>query len=171
MTKERCNCDASCGENRYHDLGEPGCRYHHFEGASRPMTGMFATLTPVQKKKALESKVDPVIGEEPKEMSRPWGHWYVNEKGKGYKVKRLEIWPDKSISLQYHIHRSEVWTIVQGEGRVIVDDKIFNVKAGDTFTVPKTSMHKITNTHLTQILVAIEVQIGDITDESDIVRL
>lgn len=24
----RCNCDASCGENRYHDRGEPGCRYH-----------------------------------------------------------------------------------------------------------------------------------------------
>lgn len=24
---ERCNCDASCGENRYHDLGTPGCRW------------------------------------------------------------------------------------------------------------------------------------------------
>lgn len=25
--KERCNCDASCGENRYHDVGDPGCRF------------------------------------------------------------------------------------------------------------------------------------------------
>lgn len=24
---ERCNCDASCGENRYHDIGDPGCRF------------------------------------------------------------------------------------------------------------------------------------------------
>ena len=24
---ERCNCDASCGENRYHDAGDPGCRF------------------------------------------------------------------------------------------------------------------------------------------------
>ena len=24
---ERCNCDASCGENRYHDFGSAGCRY------------------------------------------------------------------------------------------------------------------------------------------------
>lgn len=24
---ERCNCDASCGENRYHDVGDPGCRF------------------------------------------------------------------------------------------------------------------------------------------------
>jgi len=28
-SRERCNCDASCGENRYHDLGSPGCRYQH----------------------------------------------------------------------------------------------------------------------------------------------
>lgn len=25
---ERCNCDASCGENRYHDKGSLGCRYY-----------------------------------------------------------------------------------------------------------------------------------------------
>ena len=25
---ERCNCDASCGENRYHDKGTSGCQYH-----------------------------------------------------------------------------------------------------------------------------------------------
>lgn len=24
---ERCNCDASCGENRYHNAGDPGCRF------------------------------------------------------------------------------------------------------------------------------------------------
>ena len=28
-SRERCNCDASCGENRYHDRGSPGCRYQH----------------------------------------------------------------------------------------------------------------------------------------------
>lgn len=27
VKKERCNCDASCGENRYHDLGDSGCRF------------------------------------------------------------------------------------------------------------------------------------------------
>jgi hypothetical protein len=24
---ERCNCDASCGENRYHTVGSVGCRF------------------------------------------------------------------------------------------------------------------------------------------------
>lgn len=23
----RCNCDASCGENRYHNVGDPECRF------------------------------------------------------------------------------------------------------------------------------------------------
>lgn len=36
---ERCNCDASCGENRYHDLGSPGCRYEFkcFETPKTPI--------------------------------------------------------------------------------------------------------------------------------------
>ena len=25
MDRDRCNCDASCGENRYHDRGDAGC--------------------------------------------------------------------------------------------------------------------------------------------------
>ena len=27
----RCNCDASCGENRYHDAGDHGCRFESAE--------------------------------------------------------------------------------------------------------------------------------------------
>lgn len=30
---ERCNCDASCGENRYHDLGSEGCTHREREAA------------------------------------------------------------------------------------------------------------------------------------------
>jgi mannose-6-phosphate isomerase-like protein (cupin superfamily) len=86
------------------------------------------------------------------------------------KVKRLENLPDQAISLQYHKHRSEHWTIVQGEGKVIVDGSIFTVKKGESFHVPKLSLHKIANTHLTETLIAIEVQMGEICSEDDIVR-
>lgn len=27
----RCNCDASCGENRYHNVGDPECRFKNVE--------------------------------------------------------------------------------------------------------------------------------------------
>jgi mannose-6-phosphate isomerase-like protein (cupin superfamily) len=102
--------------------------------------------------------------------SRPWGRWFVLDVDQGFKVKKLEILPDQAISLQYHIHRTETWTIVQGEGKVIVDGNVFSVKKGDTFFVPRQSIHKITNTHLKEILIAIEVQIGEICREDDIVR-
>lgn len=103
-------------------------------------------------------------------MKRPWGDWEVLDVDQGYKVKRLSILPDQSISLQYHQHRSEHWTVVQGEGKVIVDGNIFTVKKGESFHVPKLALHKITNTHLTETLIAIEVQMGDICSEEDIVR-
>lgn len=102
--------------------------------------------------------------------TRPWGEWHVLDVDQGYKVKRLHILPDQSISLQYHVHRSEHWTIVQGEGKVIVDGNIFKVTKGESFHVPKQALHKITNTHLTETLIAIEVQMGDICSEDDIVR-
>jgi mannose-6-phosphate isomerase len=102
--------------------------------------------------------------------TRPWGEWRVLDVDQGYKIKRLEILPDQSISLQYHVHRSEHWTIVQGEGRVIVDGSIFNIKKGESFHIPKMSLHKISNNHLTETLIAIEVQMGEICSEDDIVR-
>jgi len=155
----RCNCDASCGENRYHDVGSSGCRF------------------------GSESEHDAYWGRQPKEFpemydqplkqvsaTRPWGEWHVLDVDQGYKVKRLHILPDQAISLQYHVHRSEHWTIVQGEGKVIVDGNIFTVKKGESFHVPKQALHKITNTHLNETLIAIEVQMGEICSEDDIVR-
>lgn len=114
----------------------------------------------------LRSEKKPYIDQ----AERTWGRWYVLDVDQGFKVKKLEIYPDQAISLQYHIHRTETWTIVQGEGKAIVDGNIFTVKKGDTFFVPRQSVHKITNTHLRDILIAVEVQIGEICNEDDIVR-
>lgn len=108
--------------------------------------------------------------EEVKIMKRPWGKWHVLDVDQGYKVKRLEILPDQSISLQYHQHRSEHWTIVQGRAKVIVDGNIFTIEKGDSFHIPKFSLHKITNIQLNETLIAIEVQMGEICSEEDIIR-
>jgi mannose-6-phosphate isomerase-like protein (cupin superfamily) len=101
---------------------------------------------------------------------RPWGTWEVIDQGPWYKVKRLIVEPNKSISLQYHIHRSETWAITQGRGEVRLDGDTFQVKQGDTFVVPIGAVHKITNISNIQLII-IEVQCGEITEENDIVRL
>ena len=116
---------------------------------------------------------EPIEREQPmilESATRPWGIWRVLDVDRGYKVKRLEILPDQSISLQFHNHRSEYWTIVQGEGKVIIDGDIFTISKGESFHVPKMALHKIANIHLHETLIAIEVQMGEICSEDDIVR-
>lgn len=103
-------------------------------------------------------------------VEREWGRWTVISEGSWYKVKKLIIDPHKSISMQYHIYRSETWAITQGRGEVFLDNKKFEVKQGDTFVVPIMAIHKITNISNTQLII-IEVQCGEITEEVDIVRL
>jgi len=171
----RCNCDASCGENRYHDVGSSGCRFGS-EAEHDAYYGIQKTSAIDAEREAYWDRVAkefPGMYDQPlKQMSatRPWGEWHVLDVDQGYKVKRLMILPDQAISLQYHVHRSEHWTIVQGEGKVIVDGNIFTVKKGESFHVPKQALHKITNTHLNETLIAIEVQMGEICSEDDIVR-
>jgi mannose-6-phosphate isomerase len=159
---ERCNCDASCGENRYHDVGSPGCLYKDNEAYYRE----YPAMRP--KTKVLEIKY---TDNDLEWKTTRWGSWRVLAIGDGYKVKSLEILPDQSISLQYHNHREEYWTIVQGTGRVVIRGDIMNVKKGDVFFIPIGDIHKVTCTSLTEPLIAIETQIGEICDEEDIVRV
>ena len=167
----RCNCDASCGENRYHDVGSSGCRFRteaEYDSYWRNRTPEWAKEKTITKSVSEEKSAVPYPGEF---ANRPWGKWEVLTVGKGFKVKKLEILVDSSISMQYHTHRSEHWTIIQGTGKVIVDGNIFTVKKGDHFFVPQLSIHKVTNTSLTETLIAVEVQMGEICEETDIVRV
>jgi len=100
-----------------------------------------------------------------------WGYWEVLNEGPGYKVKRLSINPKGSISKQYHNFRSETWCIVSGKGQLFLDDKMSVVLTGDVFTIPVRAVHRVLNISETENLVAIEVQLGSITEETDIVRI
>ena len=59
---------------------------------------------------------------------RPWGRWeeYLNEKT--YRVKRIFVSPGKRISLQKHLHRSEIWVVVQGNGIFTLDDRTLVIR-------------------------------------------
>ena len=108
-------------------------------------------------------------------VTRPWGSWEVIREGTygptQYKIKFLTIDPDKSISLQYHDHRSEYWTIVQGNARINLDENIItNAVAGDMISVPQGVVHKVQNVG-TDPLVILELQMGSQTVEEDITRL
>ena len=101
---------------------------------------------------------------------RPWGRFFVLDKGPVYQVKRLEVDPGKRISYQLHFDRMEFWTIVSGVGKLTLEDQDREVKLGDQVCVMPEAPHRIENTGKTP-LVIIEVQMGKRIREDDIVRL
>lgn len=106
---------------------------------------------------------------EPVWTDRPWGRWAVFDEGLGYKVKRLEILPDKSISLQYHSKRGEHWTVVKGSALASINGVLNTYNAGETFHVPLGKLHRVYNNGV-GMLVCVEVQYGT-CEEEDIVRV
>ena len=106
----------------------------------------------------------------PKFDKRPWGSFTVLDEGKGYKVKRIEVLPEKRLSYQKHTHRSEHWYIVQGTAKITLDNEEFVKKVGEAIDIPLGAAHRVENP-ANEIMIFIEVQCGDYLGEDDIIRL
>ncbi|QES91954.1 cupin domain-containing protein [Empedobacter brevis] len=102
--------------------------------------------------------------------NRPWGSYYVLEDTDIYKVKRIEVNVGGRLSYQYHNHRAEVWTIVQGKALVTLDNVEYEYNTGEVVIIPLKAKHRIQNTG-NDTLIFIEVQHGTYFGEEDIVRI
>ena len=56
--------------------------------------------------------------------TRPWGSYTILHKETNYLVKRIEVLPGESLSLQSHNHRSEHWTVVSGVAQVQIEETL-----------------------------------------------
>jgi mannose-6-phosphate isomerase len=101
---------------------------------------------------------------------RPWGEYFVLDDSKTHKVKRIIVKPGGRLSYQYHFHRAEVWTIVQGKARITLDGVIKEYQTGEVAEIPLKAKHRIENPGNID-LVFIEVQWGESFNEDDIVRI
>jgi len=101
--------------------------------------------------------------------TRPWGSYTVLDKKTNYLVKRIEVLPSESLSLQSHNHRSEHWTVVSGVAQVQIGETLQTLNANQFIEIPKGAKHRLTNIG-ESTLVIIEVQLGDKIDEDDIIR-
>lgn len=106
-----------------------------------------------------------------KTYERPWGTYKTIEQINNYQVKHITVYPEKRLSLQYHSHRNEYWTVVKGEGVAQLDDKIIKMSIGDFIVIPKLSKHRMTNQSKSENLEFIEIQVGNYLGEDDIVRI
>ena len=104
----------------------------------------------------------------PQTEHRPWGFFTVLWEERGVKTKRIGVAPGGSLSLQYHRHRSEVWTILSGEGRVTVGDEEYIARPGDRFEIGALVPHRASSD---AGMTFFEIQRGEYLGEDDIVRL
>lgn len=102
-------------------------------------------------------------------VTRPWGTYTVLEEGSRFKIKRIEVKPGASLSLQMHHHRSEHWIVVSGMARVVNGEQELLVGANESTYIPAGHKHRLENPGVLD-LVMIEVQSGEYLGEDDIVR-
>lgn len=102
-------------------------------------------------------------------VTRPWGTYTVLEEASRYKIKRIEVKPGGTLSLQMHHHRSEHWIVVSGTAKVVTGDSEFLVLTNQSNYIPAGQRHRLENPGVVD-LVMIEVQSGEYLGEDDIVR-
>lgn len=105
-----------------------------------------------------------------KRVYRPWGWWQPIFEQPGYKVKILCVYARKSLSHQYHHHRSEHWQVLQGGIIAKLEYKEHSLGESECINIPRQALHQLINAD-DKVAYVLEVQRGAICEESDIVRL
>ncbi|MFZ9261622.1 MAG: cupin domain-containing protein, partial [Limnohabitans sp.] len=104
-----------------------------------------------------------------RKVHRPWG-WYDSiDEGGRFKVKRIQVKPGASLSLQKHHHRAEHWIVVTGTAQITNGDKVILLTENQSTYIPLGEVHRLANPG-TIPLEIIEVQSGSYLGEDDIVR-
>ena len=105
-----------------------------------------------------------------RKVSRPWGWYDTIDLGDRFKVKRIQVNPGASLSLQIHAKRAEHWVVVKGTAEVTCGDQVITLKENESTFIPLGEKHRLSNPS-TDILEIIEVQSGAYLGEDDIVRI
>lgn len=100
---------------------------------------------------------------------RPWGTYTILEDSQGYKLKKIVVKPGKRLSLQKHFHRNEHWIVVSGTATVRVGDETKLVRPNESTYIKMGEVHRLSNEGKIPV-VLIEAQVGEYTQEDDIIR-
>jgi mannose-1-phosphate guanylyltransferase len=113
------------------------------------------------------------LDQRPMYEERRWGWYRVLDHTKYQDnaevlTKRINISAGKNLSYQFHNHRREVWTIVNGEGVLLLNDEFSVIKPGDVVEINVGIKHAV---KAVTDLEFIEVQTGTQLVEEDNHRL
>ena len=104
-------------------------------------------------------------------VKRIWGEWRVlSQINNTVKIKELIVQPGQKLSMQRHKHRTEFWFVAQGKARVHWDMGYTDIKPLATIKIHENEWHQLENIG-SNILHVVEIQHGDLCEESDIERV
>lgn len=98
---------------------------------------------------------------------KSWGTYTVIDVQPGSMTVKLSMKPGERMSYHMHNYREEVWTVVSGKGKAIVDGMEQILRAGDVITIAAGCRHTV---EAITVLDIIEVQLGDEISASDKVK-
>lgn len=133
---------------------------------------LVADLSQSQEVKKIVSKLSEQTREElalHRKVMRPWGWYDTIDVGGNFKVKRIQVNPGASLSLQQHAKRAEHWVVVKGAAEVACGEMIVTLKENESTFIPLGEKHRLSNPYK-EVLEIIEVQSGSYLGEDDIVR-
>ena len=104
-----------------------------------------------------------------RKVYRPWGWYDIIDSDECFQVKRINVKPCASLSLQKHYHRAEHWIIVKGVAKITKGNKTELLSENQSTYIPIGTIHRLENPSKIP-LEMIEVQSGDYLGEDDIKR-
>jgi len=104
-----------------------------------------------------------------KTVYRPWGFYTVLAQSKGFLTKLIHVNEGQKLSVQSHNHRSEHWVVLSGLAKVVLEGKEYILSAGNSIDIPLKAVHSLQNPYEGDLEI-IEVQLGELLIEDDIVR-
>lgn len=99
---------------------------------------------------------------------RFWGSYEQLIEEPGYRIRRVFLFPGKTIYAHKHSHRSENWMIVSGKALVVLDGVNQFCNVNDNIHIPEGMEHQISNVGDEQ-LIFVETAVGEILKSSDMV--
>tara|TARA_X000000950_G_scaffold289502_1_gene414402 strand:- start:17277 stop:18068 length:792 start_codon:yes stop_codon:yes gene_type:complete len=102
-------------------------------------------------------------------VKKPWGKYTTFDHQSDFLLKKINVDPGERLSLQSHDHRAEVWVVVKGIANVLLNERSYQLKTGETIFIPTGDKHMLSN-DFSEELVLIEVQLGEDLREDDIFR-
>ena len=98
---------------------------------------------------------------------KSWGYYKVLSVDADSLTVMVTLKQGHSMNYHSHQHRSEVWTVISGYGRTIIDGDMQNIKAGDVVNMPAGCRHTV---FADTDLKLLEVQLGSSIDVRDKVK-